>query len=324
MTNKKVKVVIIAGILATVMTLCPAIKAFADSFFVNGEEFILVDDILAENATATTEAYEETTTQAPDEIGFIEGETEDEIPDDEIEWIEETTECIEVETEPEVDTTIIDCNGNKVEEKGDVRFIDTKLIDYSCELENAEYEIPDGITEIGVAAIANNAYLKTVHIPESVTEIGAIAFEGTDIETVVFAGSPSQWRDMVSDNATIGLSENTEIIFLKEDETDVVTEIESIIETTTEEVTTEEVTTAETTIEEITTEVQTTEILNDGILGDTDGDGRITAFDARLALRHSADLIILEEAAVKLADMNGDGLVRASDARTILRKAAGL
>ncbi len=58
--------------------------------------------------------------------------------------------------------------------------------------------------------------------------------------------------------------------------------------------------------------------------GDVNVDGRITAADARQALRASAGLDKLDDISFIAADMNGDGKVTASDARKILRISAGL
>ena len=60
--------------------------------------------------------------------------------------------------------------------------------------------------------------------------------------------------------------------------------------------------------------------------GDVNGDGEITASDARIALRISAGLETLESAnaVLEVVDINNDGEITASDARTILRKSAGL
>ncbi len=59
-------------------------------------------------------------------------------------------------------------------------------------------------------------------------------------------------------------------------------------------------------------------------MGDVDGNGRITASDARLALRASVNLEKLYVKAIKAADVNGDDDVTAADARTILRVSVGL
>ena len=60
------------------------------------------------------------------------------------------------------------------------------------------------------------------------------------------------------------------------------------------------------------------------VMGDLDGDGEVTAADARLALRAAVGLEILNEEQIKAADMDGDGEVTAADARLVLRKAVGL
>ena len=58
--------------------------------------------------------------------------------------------------------------------------------------------------------------------------------------------------------------------------------------------------------------------------GDANGDGKVNARDARLALRYAAKLIGDDELDAEAADINGDGKVNARDARAMLRKAAGL
>ncbi|MCL2513867.1 MAG: dockerin type I domain-containing protein, partial [Oscillospiraceae bacterium] len=58
--------------------------------------------------------------------------------------------------------------------------------------------------------------------------------------------------------------------------------------------------------------------------GDVDGDGEITAADARFVLRYCAKLEILTDIQMIAADVNGDGGVTAADARKILRIAAKL
>lgn len=58
------------------------------------------------------------------------------------------------------------------------------------------------------------------------------------------------------------------------------------------------------------------------IPGDINGDGKITASDARQALRFSARVDIPDEIQMLTADVNGDGKITAFDARKILRVAA--
>lgn len=62
----------------------------------------------------------------------------------------------------------------------------------------------------------------------------------------------------------------------------------------------------------------------DGCMGDVNLDGKITASDARLALRSSASLEKLSNEQLAVADMDGNNKISAADARKILRIAAGL
>ncbi len=63
---------------------------------------------------------------------------------------------------------------------------------------------------------------------------------------------------------------------------------------------------------------------DDSALYDVDGDGNITASDARMALRGAAKINPLTGRFLYAADIDKDGVVTAIDARKILRKAAQL
>ncbi len=58
--------------------------------------------------------------------------------------------------------------------------------------------------------------------------------------------------------------------------------------------------------------------------GDVNFDEVITAEDARITLRASAQLTTLDAVERHVADVNGDGMITANDARSILRYSAGL
>ncbi len=60
------------------------------------------------------------------------------------------------------------------------------------------------------------------------------------------------------------------------------------------------------------------------ISGDADLNGKLSASDARLALRFSVGLESFTEEQMNIADMDNDGRVDASDARKILRRSVGL
>ncbi len=59
-------------------------------------------------------------------------------------------------------------------------------------------------------------------------------------------------------------------------------------------------------------------------MGDVDGDGRVTASDARLILRAAAQIVTLTMEQEANADVDNDGKVTAFDARIVLRVSAGL
>lgn len=58
--------------------------------------------------------------------------------------------------------------------------------------------------------------------------------------------------------------------------------------------------------------------------GDVNGDGEITAADARTILRAASKLEELDDSQKKTADFDNDGQITASDARAALRRSAGL
>lgn len=57
-------------------------------------------------------------------------------------------------------------------------------------------------------------------------------------------------------------------------------------------------------------------------MGDVNGDGKVNATDARIALRMAANLESKDNVNLMSVDANGDGKITASDARSILRNAA--
>ncbi len=60
------------------------------------------------------------------------------------------------------------------------------------------------------------------------------------------------------------------------------------------------------------------------ISGDADGNGRITAEDARLILRHAVSIELINEQFRIQADISGDGKITPEDARLALRKSVNL
>ena len=60
------------------------------------------------------------------------------------------------------------------------------------------------------------------------------------------------------------------------------------------------------------------------LVGDSNGDGKLTAADARIALRAAVRLEPITDALLETSDINRDGAITASDARSILRAAVKL
>lgn len=62
---------------------------------------------------------------------------------------------------------------------------------------------------------------------------------------------------------------------------------------------------------------------DDLVLGDGNGDGKMTAIDARIVLQIAAGLVVANDEQMITLDYNKDGNISAQDARKILRKVAG-
>lgn len=80
-------------------------------------------------------------------------------------------------------------------------------------------------------------------------------------------------------------------------------------------------------IELASDEVSTEEVsstITTYLMGDVNLDGKITAADARLALRSAARLEKLSDVQLILADVDNSGIILSNDARLILRVAARL
>jgi hypothetical protein len=61
-----------------------------------------------------------------------------------------------------------------------------------------------------------------------------------------------------------------------------------------------------------------------GLLGDVDGNGKLTYNDALIVLRASIKLVTLTDAQRGLADFDGNGVINYNDALAILRTSIGL
>ena len=72
-----------------------------------------------------------------------------------------------------------------------------------------QLDLPGGVTEIGDMAFKNCFFLTHVNIPSSVKSIGAYAFEITQIETIRYEGTRSQWNGIIKKNCWNGYNPMT-------------------------------------------------------------------------------------------------------------------
>lgn len=228
----------------------------------------------------------------------------------------------------EVEVELTDSKGNEWEFEGDSDddgFFNIDLGGYGC-TRNAIIFRPEGITKF------DGTY--TVSIEGLRTKSGApttLTFE------VDFFSAEEFKKNPVTETTTATTTETTTV-------TTTETTTETTTATTTTETTTEP-TTATTTLPpeedssefeditepstEPTTEPSTAPTTTEPPVeqktpGDMNGDGKITASDARAALRIAAKLDTPTEEQFLTADVNNDKRITASDARIILRVAAKL
>lgn len=194
-----------------------------------------------------------------------------------------------------------------------------------------EIDIPSGVTEIGDYAFGSCSSLRKVSIPESVTKIGdGIFYESDSIRQIDYAGDKAGWNNIEISDVENGWVSYLTINYKKEPVVDEPTTQEPDVQEPTtqkpdvQEPTTQKPDVQEPTNQEPTTQEPTTQKPVESTPGDLDGNGKITAADARVALRISAKLEKTTEAQKLIADVNNDGKITAADARKILRVAAKL
>ena len=202
--------------------------------------------------------------------------------------------------------------------------VSNEAIRYSYRIK--EIILPEGVTEIGDYAFGSCSSLRKVSIPESVTKIGdGIFYESDSIRQIDYAGDKAGWNNIEISDVENGWVSYLTINCKKEPVVDEPTTQEPTTqEPTTQKPDVQEPTTQKPDVQEPTTQEPTTQKPVESTPGDLDGNGKITAADARVALRLSAKLEYATEAQKILADVNLDGKITAADARKILRVAAKL
>ena len=159
--------------------------------------------------------------------------------------------------------------------------------------------IPDGITSISGDTFHSCKKLVDVTIPDSVVSIGGYAFYGcSSMKSLNIPASVTEigYRAIGYNEEPLPMSGFT-IYGVKG------SKAESYA---------------------LSNRIVFTEVNETSSLFDVNGDGNISAADARLALRASARLEVLEGSRFTAADVDKNGKVTAADARLILRKSAKL
>lgn len=221
----------------------------------------------------------------------------------------------------------------------------TKICDnafYGCE-DLANVKLPKNLAEIEYNAFAGCG-LTSIDIPEGVTSIGNAAFSGTKIKSVVIPSSVTVLSDSIFRNCDnlkeITIPKTVKIInpfaFCDCDSLQEVVIPANVTEIwgqafgyetgfTPKGITIYGVKgSAAQTYAENNWYATFVELKDIDFNFDVNGDGDITAADARLALRASAMLDELTGLAALAADVDSNGYITAADARKILRKSAGL
>ncbi len=171
----------------------------------------------------------------------------------------------------------------------------TKLICLPTALNITSFDVPSGVTTIGKWAMSSNPSLKQVTLPASVKTIGTYAFYNcSNLEKVTINGDADNigdWAFSACKKLTVyGLDKSAVEDYCDDNGIPFM-----VIENTS------------------------------AVKGDANGDGKVSAIDARIVLQYAAGLNNnLSSDVIKNLDMNDDGKVSAVDARLILIKSAGL
>ena len=221
------------------------------------------------------------------------------------------------------------------------------LIRYPEGSDAKKYIIPDGVTVIGESAFARAKKIKEIKIPNTVTTIEATAFLATwKLESIIISDSVTKLTGNAFSNSGIksavlpaGINTIETRLFDKCTSLESVvipaniTHIDDFAFSMCDKLKNVYFTGSQEEWNNITVADVENSALTDAnihfnydgvVMYDVNGDGNINAADARIALRVSAKLEVLEGNRFNAADIDKDGKITAADARLILRKSAKL
>ena len=187
-----------------------------------------------------------------------------------------------------------------------------------------EIRIPATVTTIEAAAFLATWALEGIVIPDSVTKLTGNAFSNSGIKSAVLPAGIKTIETRLFDKCTSLESVVIPANITKIDDFafSMCDKLENIYYTGSQE-DWNKITVSD--AENFPLENAQIHFNYDGVvLFDVNGDGNISASDARLALRASAKLEVLEGNRFTAADVDKNGKITAADARLILRKSAKL
>ena len=308
-------------ILSLVFVASTIVAVFADSnaFVLKEAESVTDEEVTAEDVSVE----EETSKKVEEETSEVVEEETSEVVE------EETSEVVEEESSVvvEEESSVVAEEESSVEPEVHVHdYVAVVVTEPTCTEDGVmTYTCACGDTyDEAIAATGHNGVWEIV-------KPAAIGVEGLKelVCTVCGAVLDSEVIPALED-----VSEEASEDVSEEATTDVVvdeTTTEAVVdETTTADVVVDETTTADVVVDETTTadvvvDETTTDVVIKIRLGDVNLNGKITAADARLALRISAKLEPTATAEMLYAaEVTGDGKIEAKDARRILRVSAKL
>ena len=298
-------------ILSLVFVASTIVAVFADSnaFVLKEAESVTDEEVTAEDVSVE----EETSKKVEEETSEVVEEETSEVVE------EETSEVVEEESSVvvEEESSVVAEEESSVEPEVHVHdYVAVVVTEPTCTEDGVmTYTCACGDTyDEAIAATGHNGVWEIV-------KPAAIGVEGLKelVCTVCSAVLDSEVIPALED-----VSEEASEDVSEEATTDVVVD-ETTTEAVVDETTTADVVVDETTTADVVVDETTTDVVIKIRLGDVNLNGKITAADARLALRISAKLEPTATAEMLYAaEVTGDGVIEAKDARRILRVSAKL
>ena len=187
------------------------------------------------------------------------------------------------------------------------------LVEINVAAGNANYSSEAGVLynkdKTTVVYVPYNVDYSSFELPESVTTIGKCAFEGASFDefeipegiTAIEVGAFANCENLYKISIPASVTEIAEGAFTGSDKVQIIAEEGSYAYGYAEE----------------------NDLLPKVLLGDVNGDGNVSAIDARWILQYAAMTRDFDDKQFAAADVNGDGKVSAMDARWVLQAVAG-